>query len=73
MTHGGSAYLAGAGEEHLSGTGRAETDFRRAIELNPNSALQHHWYGDYLANMGRSEEGLEKQKGRRIDPLSLIH
>src|SRR6266403_1404463 len=32
----------------------AEREFRRAIELNPNSATAHHWYGDFLANMGRS-------------------
>ncbi len=32
----------------------AETEFRRAIELNPNSATAHHWYGDYLANLTRN-------------------
>ena len=51
----------------------AETEFRRAIELNPNSATAHHWYGDYLANMGRQEEGLrETKRARELDPLSLI-
>src|SRR5258705_12723564 len=51
----------------------AETEFRRAIELNPNSANTHHWYGDYLANMGRSEEGLrETKRAQELDPLSLI-
>jgi len=51
----------------------AEREFRRAIELNPNSATAHHWYGDYLANMGRSEEGLrETRKAQEFDPLSLI-
>jgi serine/threonine protein kinase/tetratricopeptide (TPR) repeat protein len=51
----------------------AETEFRRAIELNPNSATTHHWYGDYLANMGRSEEGLrETRRAQELDPLSLI-
>jgi serine/threonine protein kinase/Flp pilus assembly protein TadD len=51
----------------------AEREFRRAIELNPNSATAHHWYGDYLANMGRSEEGLrETRKAQELDPLSLI-
>ena len=51
----------------------AEREFRRAIELNPNSATAHHWYGDYLANMGRSEEGLrETKKAQELDPLSLI-
>lgn len=51
----------------------AENEFRRAIELNPNSATAHHWYGDFLANMGRSEEGLrETKRAQELDPLSLI-
>jgi serine/threonine protein kinase/Tfp pilus assembly protein PilF len=51
----------------------AEQEFQRAIELNPNSATAHHWYGDYLANMGRSERGLrETRKAQELDPLSLI-
>ncbi len=51
----------------------AETEFRRALELNPNSATAHHWYGDYLANMGRLEEGLrETKRAQELDPLSLI-
>ena len=51
----------------------AEGEFKRAIELNPNSAAAHQWYGDYLANMGRSEEGLqETKKAQELDPLSLI-
>jgi serine/threonine-protein kinase len=51
----------------------ADQEFRKAIELNPSSANAHHWYGDYLANMGRSEEGLrETRKALESDPLSLI-
>jgi serine/threonine-protein kinase len=51
----------------------ADTEFRRAIELNPNSATAHHWYGDYLANMGRPEDGLrETRRAQELDPLSLI-
>jgi Tfp pilus assembly protein PilF len=51
----------------------ADTEFRRAIELNPNSATAHHWYGDYLANMGHPEEGLrETKRAQELDPLSLI-
>ncbi len=51
----------------------AEKEFKRAIELNPNSATAHHWYGDYLANLGRSEPGLrETRKALELDPLSLI-
>jgi len=51
----------------------AEKEFKRAIELNPNLATAHHWYGDYLTNMGRFGEGLaETKKAQELDPLSLI-
>src|SRR6266478_1253452 len=51
----------------------AEREFKRAIELNPNSATTHHWYGDYLSNMGRLDEGMAQTKrALELDPLSLI-
>jgi len=51
----------------------AEKEFKRGIELNANSATAHHWYGDYLANMGRFEEGMrETKRAQELDPLSLI-
>jgi TolB-like protein/Tfp pilus assembly protein PilF len=52
----------------------AEQQFRRAIELNPNYATAHHWYGDgYLMPMGRIDEALaEVRRARELDPLSPI-
>ena len=51
----------------------AEMEFRRAIELNPNSAAAHHWYGAYLAKLGRQDEAQrELQKALELDPLSLL-
>ena len=51
----------------------AEQEFKRAIELNPNLATAHHWYGNYLTNMGRFEEGMaQTKKAQELDPLSLI-
>jgi TolB-like protein/DNA-binding winged helix-turn-helix (wHTH) protein/Tfp pilus assembly protein PilF len=51
---------------------QAEQEFRRAIELNPNYATAHQWYGYYLAAMGRFQEALEEAtKAQQIDPLSL--
>ena len=51
----------------------AEKEFKRAIELNPNLATAHHWYGDYLTNMGRFGEGMaESKRAQELDPLSLI-
>jgi tetratricopeptide (TPR) repeat protein len=51
---------------------RAETEYKRAIELSPNYATAHHWYGEGLAAMGRFEESLaEYDKALEIEPLSL--
>ena len=29
----------------------AESEFKRAIQLNPNNASGHQWYGDFLIRM----------------------
>jgi TolB-like protein/DNA-binding winged helix-turn-helix (wHTH) protein/Tfp pilus assembly protein PilF len=51
----------------------AEHEFKRAIELNPNYATAHHWYGNLLIYMGQLNEGLaEIERARQIDPLSLV-
>ena len=51
----------------------AENEFRKAIQLNGNSATAHHWYGDFLTRMGRFEEAkLELKKAQELDPLSLL-
>ena len=51
----------------------AETEFRRAIALNPSYATAHHWYADYLDMVGRPDEAVaEIERARRLDPLSRI-
>ena len=52
----------------------AEKDYKRAIELNPNYSVAHHWYGDgYLAAVGKSEEAIaELRRAHELDPLSLV-
>ena len=51
----------------------AEAEFRKAIQLNPNSATAHHWYGDCLTKLGRFEEARrELKKAQELDPLSLL-
>jgi TolB-like protein len=51
----------------------AESEFKTAIELNPNYAMAHTWYGVMLSYMGRHGEALvEFQRALEIDPLSLI-
>ena len=49
----------------------AENQFKQAIELNPNYAMAHNWYSQYLGFMGRPEEALrESKRAQEIDPLS---
>ena len=51
----------------------AESEFHRAIELNPNYATAHQWYAEYLMWLGRFDEALqESERARQLDPLSLI-
>ncbi len=51
----------------------AEHEFKRAIELNPNYATAHQWYGLYLASLGRfSEAEAEVRRAQKLDPLSPI-
>jgi TolB-like protein/DNA-binding winged helix-turn-helix (wHTH) protein/Tfp pilus assembly protein PilF len=51
----------------------AEQEFKRAIELNPNYATAHQWYGLYLASFGRfSEAEAEVRRAKELDPLSAI-
>ncbi len=51
----------------------AESEFRRAIELNPNYANGHHWYAEFLSLVGRHKEAIaESQRARELDPLSNI-
>jgi tetratricopeptide (TPR) repeat protein len=51
----------------------AEPEFKRSLELNPNYATGHHWYGLYLYGVGRPEEALsEMKRAKDLDPLSLV-
>jgi eukaryotic-like serine/threonine-protein kinase len=49
----------------------AELEFKRAVELDPNSSIAHREYGCYLAAVGRSDQAIaEAKQGRDLDPLS---
>jgi serine/threonine protein kinase/Tfp pilus assembly protein PilF len=49
----------------------AEAEFRKAIGLNPNDVLSHHWYSTMLQKQARSEEALaENEKALALDPAS---
>jgi tetratricopeptide (TPR) repeat protein len=49
----------------------AEREFKRAIELDPNSVVAHHWYATSLLHMGRFKEALEQiEIAQKLDPSS---
>jgi TolB-like protein/tetratricopeptide (TPR) repeat protein len=49
----------------------AATEFHRALELNPNSAVVHQKYAFYLVRTGQPREALaEVERGVDLDPVS---
>ena len=51
----------------------AETEFKRAIELNPSYAEAHHYYSHYLIAMGRTEESLnESRRCLELEPSNIL-
>jgi len=57
----------------MVGLEAAETEYQRAIKLDPGYATAHQWYSWHLMMMGRYSEGiLELTKAESLDPLSLI-
>ena len=50
----------------------AETQLKRALDLNPNNADAHLFYAHLLSNTGRHAEGLaEVKRAKELDPLDL--
>ena len=50
----------------------AETEYERALQLNPNGALAHAGYSLWLLCQGRTEEAVEEiQRGRELDPIEV--
>jgi TolB-like protein/DNA-binding winged helix-turn-helix (wHTH) protein/Flp pilus assembly protein TadD len=65
--------LAVIAEDYNYDWRNAEKEFQRAIQLNPNDATAHQWYGMCLAYQGRFTEALtESDRARALDPLSPI-
>ncbi|HEY6070131.1 MAG TPA: tetratricopeptide repeat protein, partial [Chthoniobacterales bacterium] len=52
----------------------AMREYQRAVELKPNDAGAHHWYGnDSLAALGRFDEAIaEGKRAVELDPLSPV-
>jgi TolB-like protein len=53
---------------------RAEREFKRSLELDPNLALTHYRYAwVYLSPMGRHDEAIaEMKRAMELEPLSLV-
>jgi TolB-like protein/DNA-binding winged helix-turn-helix (wHTH) protein/tetratricopeptide (TPR) repeat protein len=50
----------------------AESEFKRAIDLDPNYPTAHHWYSVYLSSMGHHDEAIaEARLANELDPTSL--
>ena len=50
----------------------AEAEFRRTLELNPNLANAHHWFGLFLSWEARNPEALSQiRRAVELDPLNL--
>lgn len=50
----------------------AEVEFKRALQLNPNLANAHHWYGLFLSWENRDQEAFAHlRRAIELDPLNL--
>jgi TolB-like protein/Tfp pilus assembly protein PilF len=48
-----------------------DSDFGRAVELDPGYAVAHYWYAEYLMAMGRIGEAVDRVKhSLMLDPLN---
>jgi tetratricopeptide (TPR) repeat protein len=49
----------------------AQREFARALVLDPNSVIAHHWYATFLLHLARFPESLEEiEKAQKLDPNS---
>jgi DNA-binding winged helix-turn-helix (wHTH) protein/tetratricopeptide (TPR) repeat protein len=66
--HASLAFVSFFGMWDVDAAGR---EFRRAIELDPNNGIAHHWYATYLTSLRRFPESLvEIERARTLDPNS---
>jgi tetratricopeptide (TPR) repeat protein len=67
------ANLAGIVWTRERDVGKAEAEYKRAIELKPNYSTAHQWYSHLLAAEKRLPEAMtEIMKALELDPLSLV-
>jgi serine/threonine-protein kinase len=67
--HTSLAYARWLGDLDWAG---AEREFKRALELKSSYVMAHEWYAEYLAALGRHEEGIaEIRRAQQLDPLAV--
>jgi TolB-like protein/Tfp pilus assembly protein PilF len=66
------AALGQASKQYEWDWAKAETMYKRALELNPNSWLAHVWYAGLLSTIGRFDEAIKlDMRARELDPISV--
>lgn len=69
----GHVSLAAVIEAYDWNWAEAEREYRAAISLNPSLAAAHLWYGMFLRDQGRLDEGLpELRLAARLSPVSEL-
>ena len=49
----------------------AQREFERALDLNPNDAIAHQWYGQYQNALGWKNWAAEVKRAAELDPLMV--
>jgi len=63
--------LAGIADDYDWDWTKAETEHRRALELNPNNAAAHLEYASHLVSVGQRQKAIEEvRNAQSLDPLS---
>lgn len=69
----GYVALAAISEAYDWNFKRAENQYRRAIELNPDLPGAHLWYGMFLRDQGRLKEAMpELRRAEEMEPMSVM-
>jgi serine/threonine-protein kinase len=58
-------------QNHELNWDKADSEYRKARDLNPQYALARHWYAEFLGHLGKFEESAKEfEEARRLDPVS---
>ncbi len=69
----GYVALAAISEAYDWNFKKAESEYRRALELNPELPAAHLWYGMFLRDQGRLKDALpELRRAEEMEPMSVL-